>query len=67
MYPGINQDMTLCTRYNPFWVVWLQNLKNVYTPQEFLTIDEAICAFQGRIHFRVYMKGKPNKYGTKIF
>jgi hypothetical protein len=36
-------------------------------PDESLAIDKAICAFQGRIHFRVYMKGKPYKYGIKIF
>jgi hypothetical protein len=39
----------------------------VYSPDEFLTIDEAICAFRGRIHFRVYMKEKPHKYRIKIF
>ncbi|UYV62249.1 PGBD5 [Cordylochernes scorpioides] len=37
-----------------------------YSPDEKLTIDEAICPFRGRVHFRVYIKGKPHKYGIKI-
>jgi hypothetical protein len=32
----------------------IAKFQNVYTPQEFLTTDEAICAFRGHIHFRVY-------------
>ncbi|UYV61213.1 PGBD5 [Cordylochernes scorpioides] len=38
-----------------------------YSPDEKLTIDEAICPFRGRVHFRVYIKGKPHKYGIKIY
>jgi hypothetical protein len=37
----------------------------VYTLQECMTTVEYICAFQGCIHFRVYMKGKLHKYGMK--
>lgn len=44
-----------------------EKFQNSYSPYEDLTIDEAICAFRGRIFFRVYMKGKPHKYGMKIF
>ncbi|UYV61153.1 PGBD5 [Cordylochernes scorpioides] len=40
---------------------------NAYTPQQNLTIDEAMCPFRGRVGFRVYIKGKPHKYGIKIF
>lgn len=31
-----------------------------------LTIDEGLCAFHGRVHFRVYIKNKPHRYGIKI-
>lgn len=44
-----------------------QQFQMVYAPCEEVTIDEAICAFRGRIFFRVYMKGKPHKYGMKIY
>jgi len=39
----------------------------VYTPEEQLTINEAICPFRGHIFFCVYIKGKPHKYGIKMF
>ena len=41
--------------------------QDVYTPEEQLTIDEAICPFRGHIFFRVYIKGKPHKYGIRMF
>jgi hypothetical protein len=41
--------------------------QDMYTPEEQLTINEAICPFSGRIFFHVYIKGKPHKYGIKIF
>jgi hypothetical protein len=40
--------------------------QDVYTPEEQLIIDEAICPFGWRIIFRVYIKGKPHKYGIKM-
>jgi hypothetical protein len=39
----------------------------VYTTEEQLTIGKAIYPFQGRIFFRVYIKGKPHKYGIKMY
>ena len=45
----------------------ITKFQDTYTPEEQMTIDEAICPFRGRIFFRVYIKGKPHKYGIKIF
>ena len=45
----------------------MTKLQDVYTPEEQLTFDEAICPFRGRIFFHVYIKGKPHKYGIKMF
>jgi len=45
----------------------MTKFQDVYAPEEQLTIDEAICPFRGRIFFRVYIKGKPHKYGIKMF
>jgi hypothetical protein len=39
----------------------------MYTPEENLIIDKAICAFWRQIFFHVYMKAKPHKYGIKIY
>lgn len=38
-----------------------------YHPEQEITIDEGMCPFRGRVHFRVYMKNKPHKYGMKFF
>jgi hypothetical protein len=45
----------------------ITKFQDVYTPEEQLTIDEAICPFRGCIFCRVYIKGKPHKYGIKMF
>lgn len=33
---------------------------------EYTTVDEILVGFRGRCSFRVYLKGKPQKYGLKI-
>ena len=58
--------------YNPLFKIQpvidtLIKFQDVYTPEEQLTTNEAICPFQGHIFFRVCIKGKPHKYGIKIF
>uniref|UniRef100_S4P9J6 PiggyBac transposable element-derived protein 4 n=2 Tax=Pararge aegeria TaxID=116150 RepID=S4P9J6_9NEOP len=37
------------------------------TPGEFLTVDETMVAFRGRIAFMQYIPGKRHKYGIKLF
>ena len=41
--------------------------QDIYTPEEQLTIDDALCPFQGCIFFHVHIKGKPHKYGIRMF
>ena len=38
-----------------------------YTPTEYVTIDEAMIPFKGRLGFKQYMKDKPTKWGIKAF
>ena len=45
---------------------FVQRCQNVYSPSEFLTIDEMLLAFRGRCLFRVYIPNKPAKYSLKI-
>jgi hypothetical protein len=45
----------------------ITQFQDVYPPEEELTVDEAMCPFRGRIFFRVCIKRKPHKYGTKMF
>ena len=54
-------------KIRPFMDTLITKFQDVYTPEEHMTINEAIYPFQGRIFFRVYIKGKPHKYGIKIF
>lgn len=43
-----------------------QKFRELYTPSENLTLDEAMIPFRGRVSFKVYMKNKPNKYGVRL-
>lgn len=45
---------------------FITNCQKSYSCSEYLTVDEMLCPFKGRCHFRVYMKSKPAKYGIKI-
>lgn len=41
--------------------------RKLYTPEQFLTIDECMIRFNGRSHMKVYMPLKPIKYGFKAY
>jgi len=43
----------------------ITKFQDVFTPEEQLTIDEAICPFRVCTFFCVYIKGKPHKYRIK--
>lgn len=38
-----------------------------YSASEYLTIDEKLEPFRGRVSFLQYMPNKPAKYGIKVF
>ena len=43
------------------------NLLAAYSPGQWLTIDEYLCRYRGRCHFRQYIPSKPDRYGIKIY
>ena len=43
------------------------NFKFAYKPERELSVDEATCAFKGRLRFKCYNKSKPNKFHIKLF
>ncbi len=45
----------------------IRNSRQYYIPDNNLSIDEAMIAFNGRHYDIVYMPLKPIKYGFKIF
>lgn len=44
-----------------------QNILATYEPGYDITVDERMIPFRGRCVFRVYMKGKPCRYGIKMW
>lgn len=46
---------------------FVSQCKAVYSPSEYLTIDEQLPSFRGRCSFKQYIPNKPSKYGIKIF
>lgn len=44
----------------------INNMKNLYEPSEYTTIDEQLVGFRGRCPFKMYIPSKPDKYGLKL-
>ena len=49
------------------WEMFNNNLRNIYVPNEALTVDEQLVGYRGKIPGRTYMPSKPRKYGVKFF
>jgi hypothetical protein len=45
----------------------IKKFQDVYTLEEQLTIDAAVCPFRECIFFHVHIKGDLHKYGIKMF
>ncbi|CAM1329793.1 PGBD5 (predicted) [Pycnogonum litorale] len=54
-------------RVRPVFDELLEKFKIFYQPKQKIAIDEAMCAFRGRLHFRVYNPDKPDRYGIKMY
>jgi len=46
---------------------FITRLRQFYVPCPYLTIDEQLLEFHGRVKFKQYMSSKPGKFGIKIF
>lgn len=44
-----------------------ETFSTVYTPEEYLSFDEATCPWKGRLRFKVYNPAKPCRFGIKLF
>ncbi|XP_046385713.1 piggyBac transposable element-derived protein 4-like [Ischnura elegans] len=62
-----NENHDPLHKIRPYFDHLVEIFASSYAPSENLTIDEGVCGFRGRVHFRVYMKNKPEKYGIKLF
>lgn len=45
----------------------LPTFESEYTPNQSVTIDEAVIPFKGRLGYKQYIKNKPTKWGIKAF
>lgn len=45
----------------------IESFLTAATPGRQIALDEAMCAFRGRVHFRVYNSNKPDKWGIKLY
>jgi len=43
-----------------------KRLREVYVPSEWLTVDEQLFEFHGRVLFKQYIRSKPGKFGIKL-
>lgn len=49
------------------WDKWENNLRKMYNPSEFVTVDEQLVPYRGRCPFKQFIPSKPAKYGLKIW
>ena len=41
--------------------------KSIYVPGSFISIDQTMVPWNGRVLFKQYVPGKADKYGVKIY
>ena len=44
-----------------------RNFHTKYRPGKELFLDESMCPFKGRVHFKCYNSKKPNRFHIKLF
>ena len=54
-------------KVRPIYEHLQQRFEEVYVPTKNIAIDEAMCAWRGRLRFKVYLKDKPNPRGIKFY
>ena len=61
------QDNTSLKKLNPFLKMLEDALISKYTPSQKMSVDEFLFIYEGRLHFRQYIKSKRLRFGMKIF
>ena len=54
-------------KINYFINTIIDNSNLVYTPTEFLAIDESMIKYRGKNHMKIYVLNKPIKWGFRAF
>ncbi|XP_067947145.1 piggyBac transposable element-derived protein 4-like [Watersipora subatra] len=53
-------------KVKPFYDHLISKFSYLYKSGASITVDEAVCPFHDREHFKVCMKNNPNKYGLRV-
>ena len=64
--PGTQADKRLAA-IREVWSIFNDNLRNIYVPNEALTVDEQLVGYGDKIPGRTYMPSKPRKYSVQFF
>ena len=67
LHVGEIDGTTRRSKIQPFLDMIYPLLKKNIIPSREIAIDEAMIAFQGRVSFRQYIRGKPNPWGIKAY
>lgn len=54
-------------KLRPLLDLLLPSFKDKYTPKQFLSVDESMISFKGRLSFLQYLPKKPHKWGMKAW
>ena len=67
LVPPSQPDGDKLFKIRPLLDMVLPKFESEYELHQFITIDEAMIPFKGRLGFKQYMKAKPTKWGIKVF
>ena len=54
-------------KIRPLLNILVESFKDCYTPSQFLSVDESMISFKGRLSFLQYLPKKPHKWGMKAW
>lgn len=54
------------TAFRDIWNTFEKNCVKVYTPSEYITVDEMFLSFCRKCPFKICIPMKPGKYGLKV-
>ncbi len=44
----------------------VEKSRQMFVPSKYMTIDESMIGYRGRVKFKMFCKAKPDKYGMKV-
>ena len=65
--PQGSPDYDKLYKIRPLLDLVISAVKSVYIPEKYISIDESIIGFKGRLSFVQYMPKKPTKWGIKAW